>query len=215
MKSISLTVLLVCAILVNACGNQNQAEHPDDEDLTEKTGAASGDQNTPAANITHSERSCCMQSVEDFMQFLPDNAGEFVTKRKGSANLFCLDDPETASSSRRSYFDADGHKFSVTLKDYCAHAYDDFKHLADVNVDPANQTAEGELKLLDVDGTYKGFAKYFKQDSSINNGNPAYVKVIVDRRFFVQVQSLEQTGVSEVLALFNALPISSLADFGK
>lgn len=160
--------------------------------------------------------SCCFTELTQFEQFFPPVTDDFYVKTEGvSGNLLCMDDPENASSASKSYYNRDGIRFKVQMKDYCAQQPSDFSHLADPDTDPSITEMPGAFEMLNDGGLYTGYAKYWQQDPNLNNGNPAHVKAIVDGRFYISIQALEQTGLEDVMALFNSMPLAELAAFGK
>ena len=153
--------------------------------------------------------SCCIKSKEEFLAILPDTLGKFIAKRSGSVNLRCLDDAESISSINKSYY-ADGveERFKVTLKDYCPKPFDEFKHLAD----PSSKMiadAEGEMKKYETDNLW-GYAKYYKQNKSLNSGNPAHLKVIINKKFYLDIQNLEASSIDDVISLFEQISLVGL-----
>jgi hypothetical protein len=208
MKTTIVFYLVATSFILYACRGKAGANHEPETGKPELADNAS-------TGPPHSDaKTCCMQSEEDFYPFLPETAGDFKTKGHAYANLFCLDDPETASNATISYYDNEGKRYSVMIKDYCAFDFNEKKYLADPEYDKSVRNEPGDLKILNEDAIW-GYAKYYKQNPGINNSNPAYVKVFIDQRFYMQIQSLEQTGITEVMALFEALPVQKLMAYKK
>ncbi len=139
---------------------------------------------------------------EVLSQFFPDVEG-FTYRGEGTCKFMGSTDDTEIPFCSRTYYDADGGKIKVTIKDYSINN-EGVENYIPANNNPDDQ--EGIWEAL-TGSNHRGYVKYY------NNGGSTNLDVLVDGRFMLKMLGLEQQGIENLKAIFNAIPIDDLASY--
>jgi hypothetical protein len=151
--------------------------------------------------------------MEECQQFLPasgDKIRQIAAIDPVTGELNCSEDTDTPNSVTQVYSTGSG-KLTLRIHDYCTSPAKsgidyDRKYKSVLAVYPKDR----EIKELGTENSlYKGFAIYSPTDKS------AYLHAVVDGRFKVTIAGTGQDGLSNILSLFNSIPLDKLGAFKK
>ena len=148
---------------------------------------------------------CCFQSEEQFAVYFPDTCGNYI-KQSFKAEFNCNKDTLAHNTMLVSYTDENGHLLDARITEYCAF--------------PGGLVADWEMKFqmhahlsefneFDSHQDYHGFSCYNSKKSE------AYILVVIDDRFLVEITDQVCKNTKGVLNLYEHMPLTELTKFRK
>ena len=188
------TILIVCA----SCGNSTEQTPPVSESDIKKE--------EPTTESSGPKNYCCFKTAEDGQQFFPAATADvlLVTDQKPSAILTGCENEDGMSKFSLRYT-INKHEYILRLSDYCSkpsRLEEEYVR----NYEGMKKDCE-TFKELDPSSVVKGFYCENKKQKGL------FLFAIVDGRFSVRIQGMEEATISEMLQLYALFPIEKLAKF--
>ncbi len=193
-----LFALISLSFALFSCGNPaTEGELADSTRLADSFSAA-----YDRTDINHC---CCFQNEKEFDTFFPSACGNFSRIDERTTNLYCLTDTLLRTYAVQAYADGNDHNVVVYINDYC-----NTPDALDGDYILSHEIKKNVPEFNEFDGgSYYGFTCYDK------NKQEAYLIVVVDKRFTVEILDQVCENTKNVLAIYKALPLTELSEFGK
>ena len=198
-----ISAIFLSVFLIVGCTN-NSGQKEAEEKSNEKI----------AAGEEKISKDCCMQSEEDFKQFLPDEIKGFTGANNYTIRLYCLKTAGSPSLGMRGYSDTNNVRYQVIIRDYCTSKYTEIGKLINPNTEKFDEANEIHFEGIEGDH-YDGFIRKRKTPNDKNYNQLLYLKALVDKRFYVEVVGADKGKVEDLRTIFEELPTAKLATYRK